>query len=56
VPVGTLVVDLVDAGNKELVWRGTATTPIDKTASVEKREAAVQEAVEKLFAAFPPRR
>jgi len=56
VPVGTLVVDLVDAGDKELVWRGTATTPIDKTASAEKREAAVQEAVEKLFAAFPPTR
>jgi hypothetical protein len=56
VPVGTLVVDLVDAGDKELVWRGTATTPIDKTASAEKREAAVQEAVEKLFAAYPPRR
>jgi hypothetical protein len=56
VPVGTLVVDLVDAGDKELVWRGTATTPIDKTASAEKREAAVQEAVEELFAAYPPRR
>jgi len=56
VPVGTLVVDLVDAGDKELVWRGTARSAIDTTASAEKREEAVQEAVEKLFAAYPPRR
>ncbi len=56
VPVGTLVVDLVDARDKELVWRGTATSAIDTTASVEKREAAVQESVGKLFAAYPPKR
>jgi hypothetical protein len=56
VPIGTLMVDLVDAKDKELVWRGTASTPIDRTASAEKREAAVGEAVEKLFAAFPPKR
>jgi hypothetical protein len=56
IPVGTLFVDLVDAKDKELVWRGTATTPIDKTASAEEREAAVGEAVEKLFAAYPPKR
>lgn len=56
VPVGTLFVDLVDANDKELVWRGSATTPIDKTDSVERREAAVAEAVEKLLAGFPPRR
>lgn len=56
VPVGTLVVDLVDAGDKELVWRGTARSAIDTTVSAEKREAAVQGAVEKLFAAYLPRR
>ena len=56
VPVGTLVVDLVDAGDKELIWRGTARSAIDTTASAEKREEAVQVAVEKLLAAYPPRR
>jgi hypothetical protein len=56
VPVGTLVVDLVDAGEKELVWRGTATSAIDTTASVEKREAAVRESVGKLFAEYPSSR
>jgi Domain of unknown function (DUF4136) len=56
VPVGTLFVDLVDAGDKELVWRGTAKTAIDTTSTAEKREADVAEAVGKLFAAFPPRR
>jgi hypothetical protein len=56
VPVGTLVVDLVDAGEKELVWRGTPSSAIDTTASVEKREAAVREAVGKLFAGYPTSR
>jgi hypothetical protein len=56
VPVGTLVVDLVDAGEKELVWRGSATSAIDTAASVEKREAAVREAVGKLFAEYPSSR
>ncbi len=35
IPVGTLVIDLVDAKAKQLVWRGTASDTIDQDASPE---------------------
>ena len=50
--VGTLVVDLFDAKTKEAVWRGTATKTLsDKP---EKNERSLNEAVAKMFKAFPP--
>jgi hypothetical protein len=56
IPVGTLVVDLVDTGRKELVWRGTASRVVDRDESPQERAGYVQEAVDKLFAGFPPGR
>jgi hypothetical protein len=54
VPVGTLIVDIVDAGKKELVWRGTASDTLNPEASPEKKEQNLQEAMAKLLANFPP--
>jgi hypothetical protein len=54
VPVGTLIVDLVDANRKELVWRGTASDTLDPEASPEKKEKNLQEAMAKLLEKFPP--
>ena len=54
VPVGTLIVDLVDAGKKDLVWRGTASDTLNPEASPEKKEQNLQEAMAKLFANYPP--
>jgi uncharacterized protein DUF4136 len=54
VPVGTLIVDIVDAGKKELVWRGTASDTLNPEASPEKKEQNLQEAMAKLLAAYPP--
>jgi hypothetical protein len=54
VPVGTLIVDLVDANRKELVWRGTASDTLDPEASPEKKEKNLQEAMAKLLANYPP--
>src|SRR5512143_2366607 len=54
VPVGTLIVDLVDANRKELVWRGTASDTLDPNASPEKKEKNLQEAMAKLLAGYPP--
>jgi len=54
IPVGTLIVDLVDAKENQLKWRGTASKTLDPSASVEKREQNVNEAVAKLFAGYPP--
>ncbi|MGH9367808.1 MAG: DUF4136 domain-containing protein [Thermoanaerobaculia bacterium] len=54
IPVGTLIVDLVDAKASELAWRGTATKTLDPSASAEKKSEAVNAAVQKMFAAYPP--
>jgi len=55
IPVGTLVVDLVDAKEKELAWRGTAADTVKDDTPAEK-EQALQEAMAKLFEGFPPKK
>ena len=55
IPVGTLVVDLVDAKAKEMVWRGTASKTLDESASPQEREKNLNEAMAKLFEGFPPK-
>jgi hypothetical protein len=52
IPVGTLVVDLVDAGSNELVWRGIASETI--ASNPEKSEKRINKVVRKLFKKFPP--
>ncbi|HTY41472.1 MAG TPA: DUF4136 domain-containing protein [Thermoanaerobaculia bacterium] len=51
IPVGTLVVDLVNPKTKELVWRGTASDQISASGA---EEGQVQTAVAELFKNFPP--
>jgi Domain of unknown function (DUF4136) len=51
IPMGTLVVDLVDPNTKEMVWRGTAT---DQVSGSGEDQGKVDEAMQKLFANFPP--
>jgi hypothetical protein len=55
IPIGTLVVDLVDTSRKELVWRGSASRAIDRDETPQERSGKVQEAVDKLFEGFPPK-
>lgn len=50
--VGTLVLDMFDTKTKQAVWRATAEGTVP--ASPEKVNAAVQAAVDKMFAEFPP--
>jgi hypothetical protein len=54
IPVGTLIVDIVDAQRKELAWRGTATDTLSPTSTPEEKDQKLQEAVSKMFANFPP--
>jgi uncharacterized protein DUF4136 len=54
IPVGTLIIDLVDASRKQLVWRGTASKTLEPDASPEKKEKNITEAVQKMFASYPP--
>jgi len=51
--VGTLIVDIYDAGDKGLIFRGTATDTLsDKP---EHNEKKLDEAAEKMFKKFPPK-
>jgi len=55
IPVGTLVVDLVDTRAKELVWRGAATRVVDSQETAQERAGKIQEAIDKIFADYPPK-
>lgn len=62
---GTLVVCLTDGSDKELLWRGTASTTLDKKSrgnrtaievmqeEAQKAEKKVRKAVEKMFKQYP---
>ncbi len=54
IPVGTLIIDLVDSKDKELVWRGTASDTLKEKATPEEREQNLNAAMAKLFEGFPP--
>jgi hypothetical protein len=53
---GTLVVDLIDAKTKELVWRGWATKTLETNPSPDKIQSTIQSAVYKILAEYPPSR
>jgi hypothetical protein len=53
IAVGTLVVDLVDAKNHELVWRSTASDAVDPDATPARREKSLTAAVSKMFETYP---
>jgi hypothetical protein len=55
IPVGSLIVDLVDANQKDLVWRGTASDTLNPEKSPEEKDKALREALAKMFENYPPR-
>lgn len=50
--VGTLSVNIFQAGTKQLIWRGTASDVLSSKA--DKNDKRMDEAVEKMFKKFPP--
>lgn len=48
---GTLVLDILDGRNKQLVWRGTAAGEVTKPGGSSEQ---LDKAVQKMFADFPP--
>jgi hypothetical protein len=50
-PVGTLIVDVIDAGRRELVWRGVATGSFGSGSPSEDK---VRKVVARIMADFPP--
>jgi hypothetical protein len=54
VPVGTIVLDLVDSQKKEIVWRGRANGAIESNRTNEEREQKLISSLQQLFAGYPP--
>ena len=54
VMVGVLVVELIDARTRKVVWRAVATDDLDPQASPEKREKKINKAAEKMFKSLRP--
>ena len=44
----------MDGKDKKLVWRGTASDYVDQNPTPEKSSAKAKEAMDRLFATFPP--
>lgn len=53
--IGTLVVDMYDPSNKQLVWTGRATKTLDPGANQEKKQKNLDKAMQKLFKNYPPK-
>lgn len=51
---GTLIIDIVDAKSKELVWRGIAERRVPSFKTPQERDAYVRETAAAIFRDFPP--
>jgi hypothetical protein len=54
IDVGTIVLDMYDPAAKQLVWTGRVTKTLDPSASQEKKQEHLDNAMEKLLKDFPP--
>ncbi len=52
--VGSVALDMYDAAQRQLVWRGVATKTVDVNAKPEKREKNMRKGAEKLLKHYPP--
>jgi len=52
---GTLLIDVIEPTTMKLLWRGVGKGVVDASASAEKRERRINDAVDKILADFPPR-
>ena len=53
--VGTLQIDLMDAKDGKLVWRGSAEKIVNDSPTPAERSAAIREAVTKILSTYPPK-
>jgi hypothetical protein len=54
IPVGTIVIDVVDGAAKQLVWRGWGKDDVTSRRSPEEAEEYARSVMAKLFENFPP--
>ena len=53
--IGTMVIDIADAKQNQMAWRGMATKEVDTQAKPEKRDKSINNAVKKIFKNYPPK-
>jgi Domain of unknown function (DUF4136) len=53
--MGTLVIDLADAKQGKLAWRGMGVKEVNTQANPEKRDKSINNAVKKIFKNYPPK-
>jgi hypothetical protein len=53
---GTLIVDIIQTSDKELVWRGSAQATLSDNPTPEKTERRINEAIGKMFQRYPPKK
>ena len=51
---GTIVLDIVEARSRQMIWRAWAEDTIEEGRTPEQREAKIREAVHKMLEHFPP--
>jgi hypothetical protein len=52
---GTLLIDIVDAASKKLVWRGTAAGAVDPGLTSVERDERIRQIVRDMLSHFPPK-
>lgn len=53
--IGTLVLDMYNPAEKQLVWRSKATKTIDENAKPDKRQKNMAKAAQKMLKNYPPK-
>jgi hypothetical protein len=53
---GTLIIDMFDAVNKQLAWRGSGTGVLDENPSPEQLTKGINEAVAAILSQYPPKK
>ncbi|WP_353101765.1 DUF4136 domain-containing protein [Myroides odoratus] len=51
---GKLYIDFIDTNKKALIWQGIGTGYIDNANTPEKKEAKIQDFVQKILSTYPP--
>jgi len=52
--VGTLIIDIIDARQQRLVWRGSGERTLDEEGTPEQRTALINTTVDEILSRFPP--
>ena len=52
--VGTLIIDIIDARQRRLVWRGSGERTLDEEITPEQRTALINATVDEILSRFPP--